>query len=170
MARRAASGSTKRRPAARRAKGARRAGGARSVGLLLTLGSTAILVMSPASFVLLLVGFLPTVVACVIDREPGLPLAVSVGAMNSVGVLFFAVDLWMGPQSLGAAFALITDVFTLLVMYAAAAMGWIIYLGMPPVAATYLSVSQELRAQKLARHQESLIKEWGDSVSAGGRL
>ncbi len=164
MAKREASGSTRRRPTAGRAKSAR------SFGLLLTLGSIAILVTSPASFVLLLVGFLPTVVACVVDREPGLPLGVSVGAMNTVGVLFFAVDLWMGPQNFGAAFALITDVYTMLVMYAAAAMGWIVYLGMPPVSATYLSVSQELRLQKLARHQESLIKEWSDNVCAGGRL
>ncbi len=140
----------------------------RRVGMAFVLGLALLLVSSPASLVVLLAGLLPTAAACVIDRERGMPLAISVGALNSAGVFFFVLDLWLGTGGLGAAFAIVTNVFDMAVMYGMAAIGWIIHLSMPPFAASYLSVSQDMRLQKLMRHQESLIEEWGESVRRGG--
>ena len=141
----------------------------RKSGMAFVLGLAVLLVLSPASLVVLLIGLLPTVVACVIDRERGMPLAISVGALNSAGVLFFVLDLWSGTGGFGAAFAIVTNVFDMAVLYGMAAIGWIIYLSMSPFAATYLSVSQDMRLQKRMRHQESLIEEWGESVRPAGQ-
>ena len=153
-------------------KAARRGGSQsdtlRKVGLVFVLFLAVTMVTSPASLILLLVGLLPTGVACVIDRERGMPLSFSVGAMNGIGVLFFTLDLWLGQGGFGAAFATITNVFDMVVIYGLAAAGWIIYLSMPPLAATYVAISQDMRMQKLVRHQESLVEEWGQSVSKRG--
>jgi hypothetical protein len=57
------------------------------------------------------------------------------------------------------------DVFVLCVMYGTAAIGWSLVLGMPRVAAVYLSVSNEAKVQAMMREQRRLIEEWGEGVT-----
>ncbi len=143
--------------------------GVRTFGLVFVLILAVILVTAPASLIVLLVGLLPAGVACFIDRERGMPLAISVGALNGAGVLFLTLDMWLGGGGLGAAIDIITNVFDMAVMYGMAAIGWVIHRSMPPFAASYIAISQDMRMQKLTRHQEKLVEEWGESVRPGSR-
>jgi len=63
------------------------------------------------------------------------------------------------------AIAMINDVFVLAVMFGTAAIGWGLVLGMPKVAAVYISVSNDAKVQAMLREQRRMVEEWGEAVT-----
>ena len=59
---------------------------------------------------------------------------------------------------------MVGDPYVLLVMYASAAVGWLLYYAMRPVAASYLAVTNEIKASQLKKRQQDLIDGWGPEV------
>ena len=60
----------------------------------------------------------------------------------------------------------LTDVFSLLLMYGAAGFGWMIFIAIPPVVGAFLTVMAQRRVSQLRRDQKELIEEWGEDVAA----
>ncbi|HEV7372136.1 hypothetical protein [Arenibaculum sp.] len=130
--------------------------------LLLIVVPMSLLFMPTA--VLLAVGLVPTAVAFVIDRDPDKTAPMTVGALNFVGVMVFAIQLWQGRHSLAGVMTLLGDPFTWLGMYGAAAVGWALYYGIPPAVAMWTAMRAETRIARLREHQQDLAEEWGPEV------
>lgn len=124
-----------------------------------------LVVFAAPAFVVFAVGMIPSLVAVVIDREPGRNATIAVTATNFAGVAPFVMELLMSGATMGRAIVMINDVFVLAVMYGTAAIGWTLVLGMPKVAAVYISVSNDAKAQAMQREQRRLIDDWGDGVT-----
>lgn len=114
----------------------------------------------------MLVGFgmLPGLVAMIIDRTEERSATFCVGGLNFCGVFPYLMDLWFGDHSLDQAITQLTDVFALAVMYGGACMGWMLYLSLPPVIASFIQVMSERRLQQLRKTQRQILDEWGDEV------
>jgi hypothetical protein len=54
-----------------------------------------------------------------------------------------------------------------MVMYAAAATGWVVFYATPPVVAAYLTVTSEIKVKTFKARQQELIKDWGRNVRYG---
>jgi len=121
--------------------------------------------ISLPTVLMIIVGMPPTVVAWIIDRSYQKSATYCVAGMNFCGLFPYLMDLWMGVHSLKAASVIVTDVFALLVIYGAAAFGWMIYITVPPVVATFLTVMAQRRVAQLRTLQRHIIEEWGESVS-----
>ena len=136
----------------------------------LILGIGAILVLLTAfslpSLIVLTVGLLPTGVAFIVDRSDQKTGTFCVGGMNLCGVVPYVMKLWAGKHTTSAATEIISDVLSLLVMYAAAGFGWIIFLAIPPVVATFLSVIAQSRVKALRASQQEIVNEWGPEVAS----
>lgn len=132
-----------------------------SIVALVVLG---LVVFATPAFVVFAIGVIPSIVAAVIDREPGRNATIAVTATNFAGVAPYVVELLMSGATMARAMAMVNDVFVLGVMYGAAAIGWGLVLGMPKVAAVYISVSNEAKVQAMQREQRRLIEEWGEAV------
>lgn len=115
-------------------------------------------------------GLLPTLVAFVVDLHPRKYAARTVGFLNIAGTLPFLVSLWSGHHSLIEAMKILTDVYVWFVIYSAAAVGWILYLGMPSVAGFLMEINAARRVGKLDAERRKLIEEWGEGVDRTGRL
>ena len=78
-------------------------------------------------------------------------LLLAVGYLNFAGCLPYAIDLWRsgGICDFETLFLIITNPFTLLVMFSAAAVGWIVLFAAPPVVAAYVAVTSEMRDKQL---------------------
>lgn len=113
---------------------------------------------------LMLVGLVPTAVAYVADRDPDKTAPLTVGAMNLVGVMPFAIGLWQRDHTLAGAMRVLGDPFSWLGMYGAAAVGWALYNGIPPMVAMWIAMRAEGRIQHLEEHQRDLVREWGPEV------
>lgn len=133
-----------------------------SILALIVLG---LVVFATPAFVVFAVGVIPSLVAAVIDREPGRNATIAVTATNMAGVAPFVMELLMSGGTMSSAIGMINDVFVLAVMYGTAAIGWALVLGMPKVAAVYISVSNDAKSQAMRREQRRLIEDWGEAVT-----
>lgn len=121
------------------------------------------------TMLVLTIGLLPTLVAFVVDINPRKYAARSVGFLNFAGTLPFLVTLWSGSHDLVSAMKILTDVFAWLVIYSAAAGGWLIYMAMPSFAGFLMEFHAARRASALEAQRAKLIKEWGEGIDRNRR-
>jgi hypothetical protein len=132
--------------------------------LCLSVGFVVMVVMSLPSVMVIVFALLPTFVAFIVDRTPEKNAVFCVGSLNLCGVLPYLINLWIGENSMNAAILILTDVFSLVVMYGASALGWIVFQSLPPVIATFITVLAQSRISSLRSSQRKLVEEWGDIV------
>ena len=131
------------------------------IGLVLML----LTAFSLPSLIVFSVGLLPTGVALIIDRSDQRTGTFCVGGMNLCGVFPYVMKLWTGNHTLTAAMEIISDVLSLLIMYGAAGFGWMIFLTIPPVIATFLSIIAQTRVKVLRATQQEIVVTWGPEVA-----
>lgn len=119
--------------------------------------------MLPTALVLV-VGGLPTLVAVVVDRHRRHYLARCVGFANFAGIAPFLLKIWTHHTTL-AAMEMLTNPYAWLVMYGAAAAGWVIYLSAPSIAWLQVELTGTRRIKILKARQRQLIEEWGEDVA-----
>lgn len=120
--------------------------------------------ISMPTVVLVIFGLLPTIVAWVVDRSEQKYAMWCVFGMNFSGLLPFLMDIWFKDHTIGAAIAILTNVFDLMVIYSAAAFGWMLYLSLPPVITTFLTVISDRRVTVLKGNQQTILEEWGEGI------
>ncbi len=114
---------------------------------------------------LFIVGLIPTVVAAIIDRDPEKSAPLTVGPMNICGILPFTMEMWRHNHTLPTALHMLSDPLTWLVMYGAAAVGWIFYYMIPPMVTGFEVVRWQGRVETLRGKKIALIEEWGPEVT-----
>ncbi len=129
-----------------------------------TLMLPVIAVLLP-SCIVLAITMAPTIVAYLADRTREKYLAITVGLLNLCGTLPAETELWTHGQSYAAAFEIASDPFFWLMAYGAAAVGWTVYLMLPPILAHYYAITSNARVQSHRRKQRALIDAWGDEVA-----
>ncbi|MGE4218790.1 MAG: hypothetical protein AB7G39_05020 [Alphaproteobacteria bacterium] len=151
-------------------KAATKGGGPKTGPLIAWVAAPIIGVVFFATILLLTVGMLPTIAAFVVDRYPRKLITKTVGFMNFAGCAPYVMQLWTGSQTVDQVADILGEPTHWLVMYGTAGVGWTIYFLMPPLAAAWLAVSQEMRQKALQGQQQQLIEEWGPEVrsAAGG--
>lgn len=130
----------------------------------------AIFLLAPSTVILLIVGMAPTIVALLLlDRHPLKYTSRTVGYLNFAACLMYTLDLWKtsGFWDFNRLIEIISDPFSLLVMYSAAAVGWIVLYLTPPVVASYLTVSFEMKETRYKARQKELVETWGRNVRYG---
>lgn len=128
--------------------------------------ATFLLVIAAPTMIVLFFGLLPTLVAYIIDRSEQKSATFCVGAINFIGVFPYVMDLWIDQNSIDAALNSVSDLFAMLVMYSAAAFGWLLFMAMPTVVASFVTVLQQRKVAQLRGEQKELIEEWGAEVAA----
>jgi hypothetical protein len=118
--------------------------------------------------VLLLVGMLAPIVAYVVDQTPRRTLTLTVGPLNLAGTAPYCLQLWFGIDTMRALGSFLGNVWIWLVMYLAAALGWLLFLGMPVIVHYLLERSIDRRKARLQQIQKKLRADWGDQVDAAG--
>ncbi|MBK1842842.1 hypothetical protein JHL17_36160 [Azospirillum sp. YIM B02556] len=132
---------------------------------------TLILLIVPAALIVLPttilfgIGMIPTIVAYVVDRDPDKSAPITVGGLNFCGCMPFAIDLWKHQHTIGAAAKIFADPLAWLVMYSAAAVGWGLYYGIPPLVAGMEITRAEKRVEVLKQKRVALVQEWGPDVA-----
>ncbi|MGB0748908.1 MAG: hypothetical protein ACPGO3_09195 [Magnetospiraceae bacterium] len=117
------------------------------------------------SVIFLFFALLPTVVAYFTDRTPEKSGAICVGSMNMAGSIPSLWQLWFGANSVEQAVSILTDPFSLVVIYGAAAFGWALFLSIPTVVMALTRTLDARRVSALRTNQRQLVEEWGDAVT-----
>ena len=137
--------------------------------ILFVFGLFMSVVMLPSAIV---VGFamLPTTVAAVVDRYKSGTLALTVGAMNLAGATPFLLELWEKGQTPKTAFAILSRPETIVVMYSAAAVGYLIDWAMGGITTTFMVEKGKIRLKEIEKRQAELVERWGEEVTGQLKL
>lgn len=141
-------------------------GGGAYLFVVLGLVLLGLMIFAAPVLLLFVVGCIPAMVACIIDREPGRNATLTVTAANIAGVAPFVFELLMNGPTMARAMAMLSDVFVIAVMFGTAGIGWMLVLGMPKVASVYIEVTNEAKIKQMRREQKRLVEEWGVDVKA----
>jgi len=115
--------------------------------------------------VLLVVGMMPTVVAVFVTSTKKRAKAVTVGAMNLAGCTPFLLDLWMRGHNFETTFEILMNPIAIIVMYAAACIGYLIDWLMVGFVSGVMYQKAEARLEYIAKRQEDLVERWGKEVT-----
>lgn len=133
---------------------------------LFMLGAVVAWVMlSLPTLIVFAVGLVPTFVALILDRSEEKYSTICVGAMNFAGVFPYVLRLLLGAHTVGAGIEILTNAFSLAVMYGAAGFGWMLFTSIPPVVAAFLTVVSQRKVAVLRASQRSIVEEWGDAIA-----
>ncbi|MCK6417367.1 MAG: hypothetical protein L6Q57_00285 [Alphaproteobacteria bacterium] len=132
--------------------------------ILLIFGGITAAVFLPTT-VLLAIGCLPTVVAAFVDSSRRKTQAITVGAMNIAGCAPFVFELWQNGNGMTKAISIVTDPMIIVVMYTAAAIGYLIDWSMTGIVANVLYQRGLARQKAIIARQEALVEIWGKEVT-----
>jgi len=111
------------------------------------------------------VGMLPTIVAGLIDRSDQKFSMFCVGGLNFAGVFPYLMQVWSEDHSIANAGSILTDLFTLTIMFSSAGFGWMLVIAVPPVITAFLAVLDKTKLKQLKAQQQGIVEEWGDSAA-----
>lgn len=133
--------------------------------ILVSVFSLACMIMFLPTTFLLVAGLLPTFVAIVVDREPGKNKSFTIGAMNFAGCFPYLLGLWMKSNSMDLAIHYLGEPKTIIVMYGAAAIGYLINWAVTLGVSSVLVQRSRLRIKKIDEEKISLEERWGKKVN-----
>ncbi len=122
-------------------------------------------ILSPSSLLIISLGMLPALVAYFCDQTEQKYALFCVGGLNLCGVFPFLLKL-TDDHSFSAAMTIMSDVFSLAIIFAAAGFGWMMFISIPPVVSAFLTVLAEGRVKTLKSIQKKIVDEWGNSVTS----
>lgn len=151
---------------AKAAAQARKGGGGAGMNKVVVLMVLAALVpFSLPTVVLLFFTTLPTLGAWASEKGAHKYAWLCVGGFNFAGVIPYLFTLWFGVHTLDESFNMLADAGVLLWAYGCSGIGWLIYMGTPPVVGSWLGFTIERRVAALKAAQKKLIDEWGNEVA-----
>lgn len=115
--------------------------------------------------VLLILGMLPTAVAWFIDRTKERTRALTVGAMNAAGCTPFILQLWQTGNSMPTSLHIISDPRTIIVMYCAAGVGYLIDWAISGLVGSVMVQRATGRREQIAKRKAALVERWGPEVT-----
>ncbi|MBW7911654.1 MAG: hypothetical protein H3C49_10355 [Alphaproteobacteria bacterium] len=109
---------------------------------------------------------LPAFVAALVDNKADKTAGMTVGALNLAGTVPAWLELWQMGGQIEHAVALLLQPRTLLLAYAAAAFGWVIYLQVPNMVSGVLVKRGQKRLMEIEKRQQELARKWGPQIAA----
>jgi len=134
------------------------------IGTALWIMVPLVLVFALPTVLLFALGLLPTIVAWIVDRREEKYAAYCVGGFNLSGVMPYLFLLWSTGDSMHALGAILTSPFSWLVMYGAAALGWLANYWAPQITMRVRRVRDRAEVARLRKRQEQILEEWGPEV------
>jgi hypothetical protein len=115
--------------------------------------------------ILVLSGLVPTLLATVLDRYRAKYFTRSVGFMNLAGLTPLIVQLWTHGLTMDAVTDILSRPINWLMMYGAAGIGWMLFLGMPSLARVFVDIRADQLQRDLKARAAHLVEEWGEEVT-----
>ena len=142
-------------------KSGKKKGGKRLIGIV-TLIAAAICLPSA---VILAVGMLPSLAAALTDKARQGMRSWTIGTINAAGCFPFLLELWTKGNSFAAAMQIVADPRTVVVIYIAAGVGYLIDWSLTGLVATLLTQKAERRRKAIDAKQAELVRRWGREVT-----
>lgn len=117
------------------------------------------------STILFVLGMLPTLVAFFVDKQVGKNKTFTIGSLNFAACFYYLTKVWSHAQPMEMAIDFITNPKTYVVIYSAAALGYLINYITTIIVASVLKQKSLIRLEKLEKAKKQLEERWGEKVN-----
>lgn len=117
-----------------------------------------------ASTLLLLVGMLPTIIAALIVQKKYKHKVLTIGTMNFSGCFPYLMHIWNTPDRMNSMLESLSDPLTIVIMYSAAAVGYILNHVITSLVRVFMFHNAEKKLDKIEKQKERLEERWGKKV------
>ena len=114
------------------------------------------------AFLILLIGLLPTITILITDPKNTNKLII-VGAFNLAGIFMYLINI-LNEFTLSHTLAVISNIFSLVIMFGSAAIGFIIYIEIPNLFVFLHKISAKKRLSGIENKLTKLTEEWGQET------
>ncbi len=115
--------------------------------------------------IILVVGMIPTIVAGIVDKSRGHIKTLTVGAINFAGCTPFMIEVFKKGNDIETAINYILQPRTIVVMYFAAGMGYLIDWAMTGIVSSIMVQRAKARVKEIQKQQKELTDRWGQEVT-----
>lgn len=122
-------------------------------------------VMFSALSIILAIGMIPTFVAAVTDRSEKKMRALTVGALNFAGCMPFMIEIFRKGNNMETAIQYILEPRTIVVIYLAAALGYLVDWAMTGIVSSIMLQRGKARLRDIRKEQALLVDRWGQEVT-----
>lgn len=133
---------------------------------LFLLISVMTLYFSYVAFVMLLVGFTPTFVAFFVDKTNERFFSLTVFGGNLMGIAIPLISAFQSKSNMIVLSNLISNVYNWFWILSGSAMGWLIYLIIPPIIEKMMYIADKVQIDMVLSEQKKILDEWGDEIKA----
>ena len=138
----------------------------RSAGLTVLAGGFLLLtVFVPPAALLTFIGVMPTVAAWIAETSERRGIATAVGALNLAGVGLAVYFFVLGGTDPGRLARYLATPSVWVGMYGSAAIGWGLFMTIPPIVLAADRYKRRQRLNELRRFRRKLTDEWGDEIA-----
>jgi hypothetical protein len=134
-------------------------------GTLGIVGAMVLVVVALPLCLVFVAGMAPTIAAAITDRNPRRYLLRTVGVLNLAGMVLPVAALVHAGLTVYGATVVLFDPYKWLWMYGSAALGWLVYLGMPSIARVMVEAKAVRMEHELQQRAKALVEEWGEEVT-----
>ncbi|MCK5284003.1 MAG: hypothetical protein KAJ86_00290 [Alphaproteobacteria bacterium] len=120
--------------------------------------------------IILIIGLLPSFVSVFVDKSKKKITPITVGALNLAGCSPFLFELWVQGNTVGDAMRIIADPMSVVVMYSAAAVGYLLDWAVTGMISGFLYQKGIVRQDVIVNRQNELVSRWGKEVTGAIRL
>ncbi len=118
------------------------------------------------TFILMLGGMIPSVVAYILDDTKKKSKAKAIAYLNLSGCFIVGMELWTGDNSVDAAIEVFLQPVNWVIMYGMAMFGWVLIRSLNPFIVSYLRLNYQVQQRSLRKRRKYLLNEWGEAVTA----
>ena len=134
-------------------------------GQILLIAGLITAILFSAMSIILAVGMIPTIVAAIVDRTQGRARALTVGAINLAGCAPFMIEIFKKGNNFQTAIEYIIQPRTIVVIYFAAAIGYLIDWAMTGIVSSIMVQKTKHRLKEIQKQQRELTERWGQEVT-----
>ncbi len=132
--------------------------------ILLLLGLVILVITALPAVVILIIGLLPTITIILIDSKNTSKLTM-VGCFNLAGVFVCLMNIF-NQFNLNHAITILGNVFNIIIMLGAAALGMVLYYELPNLFLFISKASAQRRLRNIDNKLEKIADEWGQECIA----
>lgn len=122
-------------------------------------------VVFSAVMVIFVIGMIPTLVAGIVDKTYGRIRCLTVGALNFAGCAPFMIEVFKKGNDVSMAIAYMVQPRTIVVIYFAAAMGYLIDWAMTGIVSSIMVQRARGKLKSIEKQKEDLSERWGPEVT-----
>jgi len=122
-------------------------------------------VLMPPAALLIFIGVMPTILAWIAEAPERRGIATAVGALNLAGVGLAVYFFTLGGAETARLPRYLSQPSVWVGMYGSAAIGWGLFLTIPPVIQAADRFRRRQRVAELRRFRRKLTDEWGHEIS-----